>query len=464
VTSIRVFLIVTLIATITLVNFLAALHGYRSSLEEADRLFNALLEQKAELIKAYALESPRSVDTAERGPKVIKGLFDEEKGSTFAFQVWDNQNQLVARSSNAPKERLLPLADPMSEVNMNGYRWTALSSFDRDNETWVIVAERADIRYQLAEKIILESVFPIVLVIPLIGGMIWLIVSFGLRPIAQLAGNLRKKEASDLSPIPMEHIPAELTLLASSANDLLTRLDASFTREKRFTGDAAHELRTPIAALKIHLQNLMSELDSQPKSAKKLKLGIDRMGHLVEQILNLNRTASDRFIAHFALLDISEIAKKVISDQIMLVNKKKQTISFVENECEIYGDAFAIEVLIKNLLSNAIKYTPVDGSITVQTGTSGRQTIFKVIDNGVGIPKDQYDRVFDRFYRLPGGRRDVLEMGCGLGLSIVKQIVDLHKGSILMSGSEGQKGLCVSVRFPAIKKDAANMEAPRIDS
>ncbi|MFQ5544058.1 MAG: ATP-binding protein [Nitrospiria bacterium] len=461
-TSIRVFLIVTLIATITLVNFVSALHGYRKSLEEADRLFNGLLKQKADLITAYVLDRPLPVNAEETLPKVIKGFFNKED-PTFSFQVWDTQNRLVVRSSNAPEEPLLSLGDPMSEINLNGHRWIALGSFDNTKATWVIVAERSDIRYQLAEKIILESVFPIILVIPFIGGMVWLIVSFGLRPIAQLAGKLRKKEVRDLSPITMDHIPTELTLLATSANDLLGRLDASFAREKRFTGDAAHELRTPIAALKIHLQNLLSGLDTSPASAEKMKHGIDRMGHLVEQILQLNRTASDHFMAQWTCLDLAEIAKKVIRDQILSINRKNQTISFLGGSCVIDGDPFSIEVLIKNLVSNAVKYTPPGGTITIHTEATDRQQVtLKVIDNGSGIPKAQYERVFDRFYRLPSGRHDVSEMGCGLGLSIVKQIVDLHNASIVMSQTAHHQGLCVSVHFPAVKQGAGNIDAPQI--
>ncbi len=460
-TSIRIFLIVMLVATITLVNFIAALHGYRESLGKADRLFNGLLMQKAELIKAYTLEG--SLDGIKEPKRVIEGFFKEEEGPAFSFQVWDTDNHLLIRSANAPEERLLPLKDPMSEINFNGHRWIALGAFDDTHKTWVIVAERTDIRYQLAEKIILESVFPIVLVVPFIGGMIWLIVGFGLRPIGQLAGNLGKKEASDLGPISMENIPAELTLLATSANGLLARLESSFAREKRFAGDAAHELRTPIAALKIHLQNLLSELNSQPESAKKLKLGIDRIGHLVEQILNLNRTSSDHFMAQFSCIDLAEIAKKVIRAQIVSVNNKKQTISFTGKSCDVKGDSFAIEILIKNLISNAVKYTPSGGTITIHTETSGQESVLNVIDNGVGIPEDQFERVFDRFYRLPSGRREAFELGCGLGLSIVKQIVDLHNASIRMSQSGDKKGLCVSVRFP-VWKQGVEMEAAQIDA
>jgi len=443
--SIRVFLIATLLATITLVNFVSALHGYRNSMKEEERLFNGLLIQKTALIKTFVLENQQMEDV-ESNPKVISGIFGQEEESTFAFQIWDNHAQLIARSSNAPTKALVALKNQTKEVNFKGYRWTTLTSFDRTNQAWIVAAERSDIHFKLAEKIILESVLPIVMVIPFLGGMVWLIVSFGLRPIANLAAEMEKKEAADLSPITLEKVPQELSLLAETANGLLGRLEASFAREKRFTGDAAHELRTPIAALKIHLGNLLAEIKTPPTSAQKLKLGVDRMGHLVEQILSLNRTATDHFMAKFSRLELSEIAKEVIGDQISAITQKKQSISFEGSGGSIYGDYFTIEVLIKNLLSNAVKYTPAGGKIVVKIKTRANKVLLQVIDNGPGIPEEKYERVFERFYRAVG-QHEVSVIGCGLGLSIVQQIVDLHNAEISLSKPEAHSGLCVSLAF-----------------
>jgi len=443
--SIRVFLIATLLATITLVNFVSALHGYRNSMKEERVHLNNLLRQKVDLIKTLVLEA-QTVQEFESNPKVIAGIFSDDEASTFAFQIWDAEARLIARSSNAPTKPLLALKERTAEVNFKGYRWMVLSAFDRPKQAWIVAAERSDIQFQVAEKIILESVIPIVLVIPFLGGMVWLIVGFGMRPIADLAAALEKKEAADLSPIALEKVPEELALLAETANGLLRRLEASFAREKRFTGDAAHELRTPIAALKIHLANLLNEIETPPPSAEKLKLGVERMSHLVEQILSLNRTAADHFMAQFALVDLSLIAKEVIRDQIAAVTQKKQTISFVGSHCEVYGDYFTIEVLIKNLLSNAIKYSHPGGEIVVKTEMAGKQAILEVIDNGPGIPEDRYERVFERFVRL-GGSQEASVIGCGLGLSIVRHIVDLHGASISLSKPEGHTGLRVRVAF-----------------
>lgn len=454
-TSIRIFLTVALVATITLGNFVSALHGYRESMQEAQRLFDTLLTQHAELIKSYAFYDESTMAETQSEAKVINGVFDREKETTFAFQIW-RAHELLVRSANAPAELIVPLKDQTSETNFNGYRWTTLASFDSSNGTWILVAERDDLRYQLAETMVLESVLPIVLVIPFLGLAIWWIVGFGLKPISELADQLEKKEAADLSPVRIARIPKELTLLAMSANALLRRLEASFAREKRFASDAAHELRTPIAALKIHLQNLVIDLESPPESAQKLKWGVDRMGHLVEQILSLNRTASGRLMAQFVCLDLSGVAKKVIGDHIGAINSKKQSITFSGPGVELYGDLFTIEVLIQNLLSNAVKYTPEGGKIMVKTETRPEGVVLQVIDNGPGIPEDQYERVFERFYRVGGDRHDLSLMGCGLGLSIVKQIVDLHGASITLEKSRDTSGLCVTVVFPLSPECAKN--------
>ncbi len=416
-------------------------------MNEIASLLDERLKDHADLIHTYSSNDTKnkSLEKQNFTPKIIK----KGRVSSFAFQVLSQRGQLLSRSENTPSELLFPLKDHSKMVNFNGYRWFAMSIYYPSNAVWIVVAERNDIRQQIAERIILESALPIILFIPIISGFIWMFVTFNLRPISDLSKKLKKKGDNDLTPIKTEFIPRELTLLANSANDLLQRLEASFQREKRFVEDAAHELRTPISTLRVHIQNLIDDIPVHMESSEGLKLGIDRMSHLVEQLLVLNRTTSASFKSHFTRINLVEIAKKIIGEYMGLINDKKQTLSFSGEASEIYGDRFTLEVLIQNLLSNAVKYTHVGSEITVQAVTQVDNTVLKIVDNGPGIPTNQYEQVFERFYRVGGDCHGSEELGCGLGLSIVKRIVDIHGAEIFLEQAPGVGGLCVTVRFPA---------------
>lgn len=244
--SIRIFLVVVLLATITLTVFLSALHGYRSSMEEAQQLFDIKLSDTARLLAATG--SPGRVS----GQPI-------PAASQFAFQVWQD-GRMIQQSTNAPATPIAHFEPGYQYTNFSNYRWRVYAFPETAGQRWVFTAERVDLRNELAEDIIMQSVLPVVATLPPLGLLIWLIVGYGLSPLRQLARQLHEKRADDLGALSVDRQPYELRQLVVSTNDLLRRLEASFTREKHFASDAAHELRTPISALKVHLHNLAQDL------------------------------------------------------------------------------------------------------------------------------------------------------------------------------------------------------------
>lgn len=441
--SLKTFLILALVATVTLVNFIAAVHGYRESMREAERLLDEQLS-----MQAYMLSAVDAGTAADRQTGIID---TSARPSRLLFQVWDSRNgRMLLRSQNAPAAPIGAASEGFQDINFDGYRWRSLGHFIPERGTRVLVAERADIRYRLAEEVVIESVLPTVLGLPLIGLLVLIIVSAGLHPLNQLARKLRSKQPHDLSPIALDPVPKELAVLVDSANELLRRLEAGFERERRFTADAAHELRTPIAAMKVHLQNLIDESGGQAAgSLGSLKRSVDRMKRLVEQILTLNRTTPEHYVAQFACIDLFAVTKRVLeSGLVEQASGKSQRLEFEGAPCEVYGDLFALETMILNLLGNAVKYTPPGGRIVVQTSVEEGAVVLRVKDSGPGIPVPMRERVFERFYRLGGDRHESGVMGCGLGLSIGRQIADLHGASIALGDSGMDAGLCVTVAFP----------------
>jgi two-component system sensor histidine kinase QseC len=429
--SIRASLVAMLVAAFFLVSFLAALNGYRASMREAEHLLDSQLQYASEILMLQGGESHTGVAATRYGDRL-------------AFQVW-RDGELQLRSTTAPQEQINELAPGFHYANFAGYRWRTLTR-ESDDGSWYIVAERADLRHLLAEKVVLESVLPLLLWLPLSAILVWVLVGWGLRPLRDLSGEINSKRSDDLRAIQYENPPAELVQLIDSTNALLARLAASFEREKHFAAHAAHELRTPLSVLKVHLHNLAGELPAGHPGLAHANAGVERMHHLVEQILDLNRTNPEIIEAQFSQLDLHKMAQRVTASAWPAFEEREQTLSLQGDGVTLTGDEVLLETLLQNLLDNAGKYTPAGGEIEVFAGRVGEFARLQVCDSGPGIPDSERDRVFERFYRA-AGEGDSEAIGSGLGLAIVQHIVQLHNAHIEL-GDSSLGGLSVTVDFP----------------
>jgi two-component system sensor histidine kinase QseC len=224
-------------------------------------------------------------------------------------------------------------------------------------------------------------------------------------------------------------------------------LETAIEREKAFAGDAAHELRTPLALLKIELENAKANYDD-PLLFSGIEQGVERLGHLVEQILVLHRHSPEMLMNEFEAMELGAITREVIADNYQLIENKQQHLELVASNhpAFIEGNRFAIRAMISNLLSNAIKYTPEGGQIRLTIESDLLKTVLKVEDSGMGIPEDKRDRVFDRFVRIHSASTNKV-YGAGLGLAIVKQAAHLHDAKIAIENSAFASGTCFRVEF-----------------
>lgn len=476
--SIRLFLTISIISIIILANFLASLHGYQESMQEAETLFDNKLLDFSDYL---AISSPTVEKNGQKiEKKMTKGLWPKIdiphhlNHDDIVFQVRDQKNRILFQSVYINELLKFELKAENSYINYKGFRWRSMTSFYPEQQRWVLVMEKQDVRYQLAESVILKSVYPIILVVPTIAIIIFFIVRRGLKPVEELANNVEKKQATELSEIAIEGVPEELGRLTKKINQLLRRLDDSLLREKRFSADAAHELRTPIAALNIQMKNLIDEGNSDQESVEELSVGVKRMSHLVEQILILNSTSPDLYAEQFQPVELSKLLRDLIAEHYPLIEQKGHEIELEENsniiepDTEHYkknnsnfyikGEFIALKTLFKNLILNAVKYTPDNGFIRIVVESEPHNIIVSVMDSGPGIPISERERIFERFYRLDGDRNSSNVIGCGLGLSIVQQIAKLHQASLSISKSHFSvsanniitQGLNVSVVFSRI--------------
>ncbi len=434
--SIRVFLVVVILAVITLFYFIAALRGYQSSMLEAERLFDKQLLDTARLIA--------NIHTERRAGNI-------GHDASIAFQVWQ-RDQLMASSMNAPAAAISPLEPGFGYSNFDGYRWRTAAYHDRSTGNWILVADRTDLRYALAENVILESLFPALAGLPVVGFLIWLIVSGGMRPLRQLARELGSKQPDDLSPLAIEAPKLELAQIVASCNGLLQRLETSLLREKQFASDAAHELRTPISALKVQVYNLAQTASGagpiEAEQMDELEQTVERLEHIVEQILDLYRSSPDQYNASFETLDLCGLARDVLAEEYPAFDRKNQQLEFRGRPCALAGDRFALKTLLRNLLSNANKYTPPGGQVLVSVARTNDAVRLTVEDSGSGIPENQREEIFERFYRIGRDRHPSGAGGCGLGLAIVKRLVDLHRATIRVTPSSFDTGTAFHVDLP----------------
>jgi len=430
--SIRLFLISSILAALILFNFVAALQGYQSSMEEADTLFDNQMLDLARLVS--------NLDVSSAGSKELR------MGNNLAFQIWSD-SQLLAASHNAPAQPLQSFEPGFEYANFDGYRWRTFTRYEVSLDRWVIVAERTDLRFVLAENVVLQSILPLLLGIPIVGLLIWIIVSHGLRPLQQLSSALRNKGANDLSPILSADSRIELDQVIESINGFIQRLDRVMEREKRFSADAAHELRTPMSALKVQLHNLSEEIDTKHDSFQQLQEGVDRMQHLIEQLLSLYRATPEQFVNNCETIDLYAITQDQLASIYPNFEAKEQNIELLGDSIEIEADKFALETLISNLLGNANKYTQRGGNIVVSIEDLGSEICLKVEDNGPGIPDTEKLRIFDRFYRIDSSDGSARGPGCGLGLTIVSHVADLHQARVEVKDSSFESGSAFCVYF-----------------
>ncbi|WP_088329083.1 ATP-binding protein [Lacimicrobium sp. SS2-24] len=436
--SVRRFLVLVLLAVITLVIFLAASQSYRNTLSASSTLFDRQLLAVADALNGLPLPTESALPDA---PNVMTS--DGE----FIFQIWFH-DRLLLTTSGLQAAPLTSRTSGVREENLQGQRWQVLAQYYPATGYWVMVAQPLHHRIELSEEMILATLMPLALSLPLLALLISLAVRQGLSPLRQLTGELETKRADDLSPLHLTYQQEELKPVVATINSLLQRLQQSFERERRFASDAAHELRTPLSVLKINLHNLEKELEHTPENLLLLKQGVERMSHVVDQILMLNRTNPEHFSVQFKKVDLYKLCQQVITELYPQIAQKQQQISLHGQAAVLPGDEFSLRLLLQNLLTNANKYSPVKSQIDITVSATTEGTELIVADSGPGLSEAEYARVFDRFYRVGGDRHQSGVPGCGLGLAIVEHVVNLYHGRITLGHSEALGGLQVRVVFP----------------
>ncbi len=430
-TSIRQRLLAGLLVGLSLVLGVAGYATYRQARAEVNALFDYQLQQTA-----LALRNQNLLALA------ISGQVGDGEGDLLV-QIWDRGGLLYV----SRKAWELPFATQpgFADLLWRDERWRLFALYVGDRV--VQVAQPARLRLRMSADIALRNLAPFLLLLPGMALVIWFGVGAGLRPLHRLAADLQQRQSGALEPVAAEHLPAEITPLVHALNELLARLAHTLDAQRQFIADAAHELRTPLAAVRLQTEIAQRATDDAERAGTldALRAGLIRASHLVEQLLAMARLDAAPVTESVELVDLLDLAKRVVAESAPIADDRHLDLGLLPSAAAtVAGDPGELRILFGNLVENALRYTPTGGRVDVQIQSMGSEAVLTVSDTGPGIPAAERARVFDRFYRGAGASAP----GSGLGLAIVKRIADRHRASIRLEDVEPGQGLRVIVRWP----------------
>lgn len=435
--SLRARLLWFLLAAISLTALAQASVAYRTARSEADEIFDYHMQQMAMSLRA-------GIPVGETPPGVGRP-FDEDNFE-FVVQVWTADGLQVFQSSARAQ---LPQRAVLGFSNVQA-RNTTYRVFSMQSRSQVIqVAQDMAVRREMATALALRTVAPIGVLAPVLMLLVWWVVGASLAPVSRVRRQVAARQADDLDEVSEAGVPDEIRPLVRELNLLFARVRQAFDAQKNFVADAAHELRSPLTALKLQARSLERATDeaSRKLAIERLNAGIDRATRLVEQLMVLARQqANAASCASPQAVALAAVARLAVEDTLGAAQARGIDLGIaVDDEGMIDGHPDALRIMLRNLLENAVKYTPSGGTVDVDLRRTADSIVLSVDDSGPGIPAPERERVFDRFYRVAGTEGS----GSGLGLGIVKAIADTHSAKVSLDRSTRLGGLRVVVSFPA---------------
>ncbi len=436
--SLRARLLLLLFSAVLITACIQSFIAYRTSLDETNEIFDHQMQQMA-----LSLRSGLNTDGYSNGFRQ-----DEDEGLEFIVQVSTSDGHVLFQSSASA---LLPAREgtgfTLFDVHGTTYK---LYSLHHGNHLIQIAQDRAA-RRSLARNLAFRTTMPIIVMVILLLFVVWWVVTSSLAPVNRVQRQIATRKAESLDELDTTGLPNEVRPLVEELNLLLRRMRQAFNAQKNFVADAAHELRSPLSALKLQVEQLRRSSSNKDRdiAVQRLGAGIDRATRLIEQLMVLARQQANSELHKSAQpVEINRLCLLAFNDVYPLAQQKFMDMGLMESdECYVMGQEEALRIMLRNLLDNAVKYSPERSKIDFRVESGARSVRLVIADNGPGIPESDRQRVMDRFYRIPGNPAS----GSGLGLSIVQAIADLHAAKIALGSSAGLGGLEVSVTFEAYR-------------
>lgn len=448
--SIRKRILVRVLGLLLVSTLIMGWASHHDATHEVEELFDAQLGQSARVLIGLLGASQGQIPTEQLAQALLETNGGHPKlghryESKLAFQVRNAEGRVIARSFNVPPLTAADWQPGFADLQQAQHQWRSYVLESPDSGLAVWVGERSDVRGELVDKIVRGTLVPDLLGIPLLVLLVWFAIGSGLKPLDALARLIRLREPNSLQPIVLSDLPQELEPVQAALNRMLEQLQQLLAREQRFIADAAHELRTPLAVLKIHAENAMQADDpaEREQALRHLGQGVERATRLISQMLILARLADDqqRQRVPVALL---QSCRDAVAELLPLALRRDQELELISDSGlpeQVAMEPGSLGMLLQNLVGNAIQHTPDGGRILISLQQQADQLLLRVEDSGSGVAPADRERLLERFHTQGNSQ------GAGLGLSIVQRIVERHQGSLLL-GDSPLGGLLVQASFP----------------
>ena len=431
-----------------------SLFNLHDSNHEIAEVYDAQLAQNARLLQGVMrmpLSAPEHTNLYQAFNSALAEAVPRGDGHPYerklAFQVWNPQGEVLVHTASAPSFSTPPIQPGFSDVeDLNKRHWRAFVLEDRQNGLRIWVGERGDVRADLVDRIVRHTLWPNVIGSLILAAMIWLAIGWGLKPLANMAATLRARHSGSLEPLQLTPLPSELEPMQAALNRMLAQIQEVLGRERRFIADAAHEMRTPLAVLRVHAQNLLEAGTEQERreSLEFLIAGVDRTSRLVNQLLTMARLEPKASAPAKQRIDLGDTVRNSLVQLTPWLLSKHLELAFDVNDqpFPVLADAATIDIALNNLITNAANFSPEQGVISVQLTRADGLYHLSVEDQGPGIDEADRARLFERFYSRGNPQ------GAGLGLTIVNTIATRLGGRITLE-NRVEGGLRATLSIPA---------------
>lgn len=465
--SLRRYLLSSLLGLLAILLLISAVAGYNASRHELEEVFDAQLAQHAKVLRAslapaiernaglLAIEGWHGADSInvdkhnDENDDWERDALGHAYENKIAFQLWSAERKLQARSDSAPFDPFSDYVAGYSERQHGEHLWRVFT-LRTAGGGWIQVGHRDDVRGELSAEIAMQTIWPGLALVPIMALLIVLILRHALKPLKVLARTIEARTPEQLDPLPVQMAPDEVQPLIRSFNALMERLASTFKQQRRFIADAAHELRTPLAALQIHTENALAvDGEERIQALMHVKSGIQRTNRLVEQLLLLSRLEHQRQPGQHAAIAPAEQNLKTTSQnlidelQVLAQSRRQQVVMEASASPIILASEMAVRALLRNLLDNALRYSPEGSAVTVKLWQDDQGSHWQVCDQGPGIAADKRELIFQPFHRELGNHAT----GSGLGLTIAREAAE-HMQADIQLHDNTPHGLCVHVRWP----------------
>ncbi|APC92306.1 MULTISPECIES: sensor histidine kinase [Francisella] len=458
--SILSFLVVSFASFFAVFMLVISIFSFYQVKHQNDSLFDYQLKTAAEVIetilKIYPLEDDENTTHMIMNRISHSFLNIKNYNKSVGFIIYDRKHKkLLLKTSNLP--RFHKNYDGITSTT--GFEWVYTEGEERqknwytytlktDNGNLITVFANNTIKDRISRQIIFKFAILLASTYIVLIGFIYYILKTALHPLERINKRVAKINPRKNEKLDEDVIPYEIKSIVDQINSLIEKFHETLEREKRFSGDAAHELKTPIAGVKtlVEIALASNDIDEIKQKLERIKNSTNRYSHIIDQLLTLSRIQPNEQITFGKKLMINKVLETFIAENAIKAIEKNIEIVFYPSQqlLHCYSNDYLLGILFKNLISNAIKYTQKGGLIEISSYQEENNIIVEIKDNGIGVPPANIERIFDRFYRETGTG----EEGSGLGLAIVSEIVRLHNGSIFAKNNICQKGITVTVKIP----------------